>query len=282
MLLPVFALMCVVSDAYGQASKVGLDQYELAAGPIVLKGVEDDASGVTYCGKTRTLFVVLNDPPTLVEVSLKGEVKRRVKLEGFEDTEDVVWMETSKFAVVEERRAILAIFELDGSAKSVSYDDAEKIQVDPVPPGNLGLEGVAYDAGSGLFTIVKEKQPLKIYGLKLKGGKSPDVETSMPWEIRKKNFGMTDLSSVAYDAVTGHLLILSDESKCLVECTLEGEEISRLSLMSGDAGLTVTVPQPEGVALDAKRNLYICSEPNQLYVFAKVAAKSEEKAESNK
>ena len=81
---------------------------------------------------------------------------------------------------------------------------------------------------------------------------------------------MSDLAGIYYDTKTGHLLILSDESKCVVECTVDGKKmVSRMFLKEGSAGLTRTLKQPEGITMDDSGNLYICSEPNVLSVFSK-------------
>ena len=79
-----------------------------------------------------------------------------------------------------------------------------------------------------------------------------------------------DLSSLQFDERTGHLLALSDESKLLLELGLDGKPISTLSLKKGQHGLTRSVPQAEGVAMDDKGTVYVVSEPNLLYRFEKL------------
>ena len=62
-----------------------------------------------------------------------------------------------------------------------------------------------------------------------------------------------DLSDVTYDPVTGHLLLLSDESEKLVECTLDGQVIRELSTPGY---------QVEGVYLAPDRStLHVVGEP---------------------
>ncbi|MDF5996854.1 SdiA-regulated domain-containing protein [Pseudomonas aeruginosa] len=56
----------------------------------------------------------------------------------------------------------------------------------------------------------------------------------------------TDLSSVVFDQQSGHLILLSDESKLLIEMTDEGKVVSFRSLARGCAGLPVQAPA-EGV-----------------------------------
>ena len=48
-----------------------------------------------------------------------------------------------------------------------------------------------------------------------------------------------------------------------------GNPISMLPLWRGFRGLTTSVPQAEGVALDSADRLYIVSEPNLFYRFCR-------------
>jgi uncharacterized protein YjiK len=65
------------------------------------------------------------------------------------------------------------------------------------------------------------------------------------------------------------LLALSDESGLILELDLAGEPISSLLLWRGLHGLKRRVPQAEGLALDDRGVLYLVSEPNLFYRFAK-------------
>lgn len=61
----------------------------------------------------------------------------------------------------------------------------------------------------------------------------------------------------------------SEESKRVVETTISGQEISHLNLSSIFPGQSRNIPQPEGITMDNQGHLYICSEPNLLYIYAK-------------
>jgi len=248
---------------------VGLGSYKLKTGPVEIAGVMDDASGVTFNPDSGTLFAVLNDPTHVYELGPDGATKRVIDLDGFEDTEGITYLGAGQFAVVEERRRNLCLFGIDADTRTVKYAEALKINVDPEPAQNMGLEGVAFDDVNGLFYIVKEKNPRRIYRLPLpKEGETAPSPTE-PWDIEENGFGFSDLSDLWVDANTGHLLILSDESKCIVECTTEGKEVARLPLQSGSAGLKENITQPEGITMDAKGNLYIIAEPNRFYILSK-------------
>ncbi|HAB63423.1 MAG TPA: DNA-binding protein, partial [Pseudomonas sp.] len=78
-----------------------------------------------------------------------------------------------------------------------------------------------------------------------------------------------DISSVTIDPRTGHTLILSDESRLLVELDLRGRPRSFISLLGGFNGLVEGIEQAEGVAMDERGNIYIVAEPNRFYVFSR-------------
>lgn len=80
-----------------------------------------------------------------------------------------------------------------------------------------------------------------------------------------------DLSSLQYDERSGHLLALSDESFLVLELGIDGRPISSLSLLKGRHGLSKSVPQAEGIAMDDEGTLYLVSEPNLFYVFKQPA-----------
>ena len=252
----------------GSTASVGLDRYTLKAGPLVIDPGAVNCSGVAFIPETSTLLVVQNKPTRLLELDLDGKLRRSIELAGFDDTEDVACVGKGVLAVVEERRRNLCVFPFRPGEKSAPYDSTEKTLVDPVDGDNVSIEGVAYDAAHKRFFIVKEKQPRKIYEVLTPVAGKPATITT-PWDIEAQSFGCSDLSGIYFHAASGHLLILSDESKCVVEATVTGQESGRLSLRAGSAGMPSDAPQPEGITMDDNGNLYIVSEPNLLYIFAR-------------
>ena len=49
----------------------------------------------------------------------------------------------------------------------------------------------------------------------------------------------------------------------------KGQQVGVFYLQNGYGGLVNKVPQAEGITLDCEGRLYICSEPNLLYIFDK-------------
>jgi uncharacterized protein YjiK len=265
-LLPV--VFCVLTAcAQPKVAARHLDKYRLSGEPVALAAIEDDLSGVAVDPKSGNLLVIENGGCRIFEITPDGKVARTVTLAGFEDTEDLATLPDGRLAVVEERRRMLVVFPLAPEQTIVDYKTVRSWLVDPQPAGNLGLEGVAHDPATDRFFIVKEKGPRRLYELRLPNGRDGEPEASTPWDIEAAGAGLDDLSAIFFDTLTGRLLILSDESKCLVEFALDGTEISRLSLKRGSAGLVETILQPEGAAMGPDGTLYIVSEPNMLYVF---------------
>ena len=85
-------------------------------------------------------------------------------------------------------------------------------------------------------------------------------------ELPSKHLFVRDMSSLAIDPRTGHMLVLSDESRLLVELDEHGETVSYISLVRG---FKKSINQAEGVAIDEHGTIYLVSEPNLFYVFKK-------------
>ena len=80
---------------------------------------------------------------------------------------------------------------------------------------------------------------------------------------------MRNLSALAVDPRTGHLLALSADSHLLLELDEKGEQVSFMTLLGGFNGLKRTIPRAEGVTMDERGTLYMVSEPNLFYRFEK-------------
>lgn len=245
-----------------------LNDYVLVGQPIVLGDGVRNASGITFNSENQHLYVVLNGPPVILELARDGSFLRRIVLNGFEDTEGIVWLKGERFAVIEERRRRLVLLTLPAQATHIAYADSEHYLVDGDEARNKGLEGVAWNAKLQRFYLAKEKGPRKLYQLSLPQKNERSAYVSIPWDVQRRSLGLSDLSDLYYSQKTDHLLLLSDESKTIVEVDSTGREVSRLSLEGGNSGLDHDVAQPEGLTYDDGGNLYVCSEPNLLYVFS--------------
>ncbi len=261
-----------------QAEEPILRGYRMIKGPIFIKGVYADASGLTYCPDTKSLFMVINGTCEIVEMDLNGKVKRKITTKGFSDLEGITYVGKGYFCVVEEGRATLCYLPIDPAARTVPASTAQVAKIEKEFLGNVGLEGLTVDPVTSTFYIVKEKFPKRIYQVTVKGWNPLAMDVKIPWSLSKRLPETGDVSGVYYHPASRHLLVLSDEGKEVIEMTRdEGKVLYRLPLVRGRSGVLATVPQPEGITMDEQGRLYICSEPNMLYIFAKEPAGKEGK-----
>ena len=258
----------LLGQVLGEAEELTrLDQYTLAKGPVVIGGVSQNASGLTYHAGRDSLFVVLDSPQRVVELSLDGSLKRKINLNKFEDTEGIVWLGENRFAVAEEALGNIVLIELEPKDGGVSWKKAKKLNPDIKVNAANGLEGIAYDPLGKRFFVAREKRSPAVFKIIPPKPESDMPTTSILMSLAGR--GLRDISGLHYDAKSERLLILSHESACVVETNKYGIETSRLLLRGGKSGLSRTIFKAEGVALDKHGTLYIVSEPNLLYIFKK-------------
>ncbi len=255
----VAVLFCAAAPAADGDGSINLRKYKLKGAAKPMAQIHD-ASGLAFSPVTKTIFSVNNANCDIVEFGLDGSTQRLIKTTGFSDVEGIVHVGGNTFFVAEEGRGNICKIEITPETKTLDYASATVFKVDDGKLGNQGLEGVAYDPATKHFFCVKEKSPRKIYEIELPAdGKAGPAKVTQPFDIEQNSLGLLDLSDIHFDPKSGHFLILSHESHCVVEVTREGKEVSRL---------IVGAVQEEGVTMDAERNVYVCSEPDQLYVFS--------------
>ncbi len=254
-----------------QADSIWLPGYRAVIEAKPLAGLEkSETSGLSWSPLSNTLFTVTGRIPKLVELSLEGEVLRVVELRGFSDPEGVEVLSDGRIAIIDERAATLTAFYLPLDADFIDGTALASISLAAMSGGNKGAEGIAWDARNQRLLLAKERSPFGLFSLpfpELADGLAPAV--SVLEELPSKQIFMRDFSSLAIDQRTGHLLVLSDESRMLLELDPQGNPVSFISLAMGFNGLTRSIKQAEGVAMDAQGTIYIVSEPNLFYVFKK-------------
>jgi uncharacterized protein YjiK len=253
-----------------RARSLWLPDYRVEVEALALRGLED-VSALTFDPDRRSLFTVTNQRSELVEISLDGEVLRRIPLSGFGDAEAVEYISPGIYVISDERAQRLFRVHVDERTRWLDAADSEQLSLGLGLNGNKGFEGLAYDSVERRLFIAKERDPLSI--IEVRG--FPQVPGA-PFAVhvhgdpqRDRRLFVRDLSSLHFDQRSGHLLALSDESRLVLELDLDGRPISSLSLWAGRHGLQRSVPQAEGLALDDRGALYLVSEPNLFYRFTK-------------
>ncbi|HEY1028855.1 MAG TPA: SdiA-regulated domain-containing protein [Pseudomonas sp.] len=249
-------------------ASVWLPGYRAVIQAKVLTGLEkDETSGLTYNALTGTLFTVTGKNPLLVELSRKGEVLRRIELKGFADPEGVEMMDNGRMAIVDERRRQLTTFILGDDDLELDAANFPGFDLGFADAGNKGFEGLGWDSRSQSLLLGKERGPLGLFSLPFSDEDGGGVGVLQPLSL--DSLGIRDISSLSVDERSGHTLVLSDESRLLLELDRAGQPVSFLSLNAGLNGLDSGIEQAEGVAMDEDGNIYIVAEPNLFYVFSK-------------
>ncbi|EDM0492437.1 hypothetical protein GHY79_11745 [Salmonella enterica subsp. enterica serovar Enteritidis] len=247
---------------YGdKPSALALSSYKAVIQQKPVAGVKSNLLGLTYSAEDRMLFAVINNPPELVWLTTEGQLVGRMPLQGIHDPESIAWSGGNQFQIGSEKDGAVYKTQVDiqrGTMQIISmvklegYDKAK----------NKGLEGTAWDAKNERLYAAKERKPIMIKEVEMsKNG----ITRALPSAITAS---VSDVSGLEYHAPTDSLLVLSDESKMILEVSSEWRVRDRLFLTAEWSGLRDDIPQPEGIAMDNENNLYIVSEPNLFYKFS--------------
>lgn len=248
-----------------------LPEYRVLTEALAVETVDKNLSGLAYDERRDRFWAVVNNPEELIALGKEGEFLGRYPLSGFADVEDLAYLGDDLLLVIEERSQALLAIPVPERPGPLFRSDARSLTLSLGEVDNNGFEGVGYDrAGDRLF-VAKEHSPIKLYeirGLKasLDGAFGLQVIDREAWV---RDLPARDLSAVHFDAGSGHLVLLSDESKLLMELDRNGRLIGLRSLFGGFAGLDSGVPQAEGMTFDERGNLYLVSEPNLFYAFGR-------------
>jgi uncharacterized protein YjiK len=256
---------------------IALGQYRAVVEGQPIEGLEDDVSALSYDPDRKSLFTVTNQRNSIAELSLDGRTLRRIPLIGFGDSEAIEYISPGVYVISDERRQRLIKVQIDDTTQSLDAATAQQLTLGIDAGGNKGYEGLAYDSKGKRLFIAKEREPVQIIevrGFPKVGGDAPDIVEVTADRKRNSRLFVRDLSSLQFDERSGHLLALSDESKQIVELDTEGHPVGSGSLAGGSMGLSKSVPQAEGIAMDDQGTLYLVSEPNLFYVFRKPEAQA--------
>lgn len=250
---------------------LGLDEFEVVVEGKAIEGL-DDVSALSYDPQRKTLFTVTNKHPELVELSLDGQVLRRIRLTGFGDAEAVEYISPGTYVISDEHGQRLIKVQVDDATVALDAGQAEQLTLGVGAGGNSGFEGLAYDNQGQRLFVAKERKPVQI--IEVRGFPRANADPTNILEVtssKQRDAGLfvRDLSSLQFDERSGHLLALSDESRQILELDTQGRPVANVSLSKGSMGLERSVPQAEGIAMGDDGTLYVVSEPNLFYAFRK-------------
>ncbi|MBK5341474.1 MULTISPECIES: SdiA-regulated domain-containing protein [Pseudomonas] len=249
-----------------QKASIWLPDYRAVIDGKLLPGMEkDEASDLSYNPQTKTLFSVMGKNPFLVELTLQGDVLRKMPLVGWINPEGVTVMENGLMAIVDEREHLLTIVKVDANTRELNIADFPKYDLGPSKNQNKAFEAITWDPRNQQLLLGEERPPA-LFTWKSDGSQ---ILKGDKQKLANDELDIRNLSALAIDPRTGHTLVLSADSHLLLELDEKGEQVSFMTLLGGFNGLKNTIPRAEGVTMDDAGTLYMVSEPNLFYRFEK-------------
>ena len=249
-----------------QGESVWLPDYTAVIDAKALPGMEkDEASDLAYSPLTKTLFSVMGKNPFLVELTLEGDVLRKIPLDGWSNPEGLTVMENGLLAIVDERNHVLTVVKIDANTQRLNRADFPQYDLGVSKDQNKAFEAIAWDPRRQQLLLGEERPPA-MFIWKSDGSQ---VLTGEKQKVPSDELDLRNLSALSVDPRTGHTLVLSADSHMWLELDELGEQVSFMTLLGGFNGLKETIPRAEGVAIDEQGTLYMVSEPNLFYRFEK-------------
>lgn len=192
-------------------------------------------------------FLTVSDSlSTVYLINRNGETVKTLNYIG-ENTEGIAYnLEGTEIFIVEENTN--EVVQLDTNGQIVNRFAVEldnKIE-------RHGLEGISYNPNNEHLYVISEKLPSLLFELTKNGTVLNTHEIKFA----------EDFSSVYYDSNLNKLWILSDDSKTLTRCNLQG---------NWEQTWNTGIKKGEGVVVDSnEERIYIISDgdDNQLYIFS--------------
>ncbi len=252
------------SPAERQAS-VWLPDYRAVIDAKPLPGMEkDEASDLAYDPQTKTLFSVMGKNPFLVELTLQGDVLRKMPLVGWSNPEGVTVLGNGLLAIVDERSHLITIVKVDADTRELNIANFPKYDLGPSKDQNKAFEGVTWDARNQQLMLGEERPPA-LFTWKGDG----KVLTGDKVKLASHALDMRNLWPWPSIHGPGTCWYCPPIPTCCWSWIKKGAQVSFIALLGGFNGLKNTIPRAEGVTMDEAGTLYMVSEPNLFYRFEK-------------
>lgn len=244
---------------------------------MAIDGLSVNVSGLTWSRASNTLFTVINNPPAIAELDLDGRLLRHIPLEGALDPEGISHVAGDGFIISDEGDQSVHLVRIGPQTDVVQIGEGMLLQLDFGSRSNRGFEGASWDSRNHRLYLAQESRPIRLLavdGLLAETGErapGPVSVTELPLP-RWHRLALMDLSSVSRHEASGHLILLSDMSRMILEYDQYWQLLNVFRLAAGANGLRASIPQPEGVTLDGAGRLFVVSEPNLFYRFVPAPA----------
>ncbi|PHS17481.1 MAG: hypothetical protein COA86_09290 [Kangiella sp.] len=253
-----------------------IENYSPSGDAFRLGEIPKDASGITWHEGIQQYLVVQNNASRIYRYDVNFAYLGQISVTGIHnDTEGLSYAEGNKVFIISE----------DGQASKLEIDENTTSVSGRIPTsqrykimangGNKGTEGIAVRKASGsqLARVYAVKEGTGGNNMRVVYFDMPDPDPGVlldyqsnltvnePWDADVALAGLaTDLAGVMYDERTGHLIILSQESRRAMQVDPDtGAIISTLNVSGA--------PQYEGVTIGPNGELVFVSEANWIRIY---------------
>ncbi len=183
-----------------QKESVWLPDYRAVIDAKLLPGMEkDEASDLSYNPQTKTLFSVMGKNPFLAELSLQGDVLRKMPLKGWSNPEGLTVMENGLMAIVDEREHVLSIVKVDADTRELNIADFPKYDLGPSKDQNKAFEAITWDPRNQQLLLGEERPPA-LFTWKSDGSQTLKGDKQ---KLDSDELDIRNLSALAIDPRTG-------------------------------------------------------------------------------
>ena len=202
-----------------------------------------EPSGLAISTNGTELFTVSDNTNNIYKLSVTGDILKEFQFTG-NDLEGISTYTAGKLLISEERTKQIIEFDINTqnfTTQTIDYKNQD---------ANSGIEGICYNPNTKAIYILNEKNP----GLLIELDTSFSIVSTVELKFA------SDYSGIFYDVSLNVLWIVSDQSKTLNKCKLNGDLIKEYQLKLSKA---------EGVAVTSNKIYIVSDSENKLYVFNK-------------
>lgn len=204
-----------------------------------------EPSGLSYSPNKTSYYTVSDQTGNIYKLSKTGALTKTIDINGFDLEGIAVSSKNGDIYVVEERtknvvRLNASGVELDRKTLDIELND-----------DNSGLEGITINDDNDHFFVLVEKNP----------GYLIELDASMNIISKTELSFASDYSGIFYDSSEKVLWIVSDESKTINKCTLDGKKT-----LSYD----INVSKAEGIIVNStdKEIVIVLDGANKMQVYS--------------
>ena len=204
-----------------------------------------EPSGLSFSANKTSYYTVSDQTGNIYKLSITGALTKTIDIDGFDLEGIAVSSKNGDMYVVEERtknvvRLNASGVELERKTLNLELND-----------DNSGLEGIAINEDNGHFYVLVEKNP----------GYLVELDASMKIISQTELSFASDYSGIFYDSNEKVLWIVSDESKTINKCSLDGKKILSYS---------INVSKAEGIVVNSteKEIIIVLDGANKMQVYS--------------